>query len=119
MAIFGSKKVAEKKTGGPQAGKAGSVGVDTAVIHRPRLTEKAANLSVQNVYTFDVTQGATKHDVMRAVRTLYNVSPVKVNVVNTKGKTVSLRTRRGTGTKNNLRKAYVYLKKGDTIDFAA
>lgn len=90
-----------------------------ATIHRPRLTEKAANLSSQNVYTFDIAQDATKHDVVRAVQSLYKVTPVKVNVVNTKGKSVTLRTRRGKGTQNNTRKAYVYLKKGDVIDFAA
>lgn len=113
MAIFGSKKKeanAEKVT--PTTAAA-------SVIRRPRLTEKAANLSSLNVYTFDIAQGATKHDVLRAVVGLYKVTPVKVHVVNTKGKSVSLRTRRGTGTTNRLRKAYVYLKKGDTIDFAA
>lgn len=112
MAIFGTKK-AEKKSekGAPASAK--------NVIQRPRLTEKAANLSSSNVYTFDVVQGASKHDVVRAIESLYKVSPVKVNVVNTKGKQVALRTRRGKGTKNNARKAYVYLKQGDTIDFAA
>ena len=91
----------------------------TSIIRRPRLTEKAANLSSSNVYTFDIEAGASKHDVARAVSALYKVTPTKVNVVNTKGKKVALRTRRGTGTKNSNRKAYVYLKKGDTIDFAA
>ena len=89
------------------------------IIHRPRLTEKAANLSSANVFTFEVAPGATKHDVMRAVTALYKVQPVKVHILNVKGKKVALRTRRGVGVKNNSRKAYVYLKKGDTIDFAA
>ena len=116
MAIFGSKK-GETKVSAPKA--KGVSAIDTSVIRRPRLTEKAANLSSANVYTFEVAHGASKHDVARAVVTLYKVTPVKVNVVNTMGKKVSLRTRRGQGTKNHMRKAYVFLKKGDTIDFAA
>lgn len=114
MAIFGSKKTVEKKAVAPSV----RAGVST-VIRRPRLTEKAANLSSLNVYTFDVVPGASKQDVARAILSLYKVTPAKINVVNTKGKDVSLRTRRGKGTQNSTRKAYVYLKKGDTIDFAA
>lgn len=125
MALFGSKKKEVKvdKEGAPRGEqrvqKNESTPVSASIIRRPRLTEKAANLSSLNVYTFDVVQDATKHDVARAVLHLYKVSPVKVNVVNAKGKSVSLRTRRGTGVQNRMRKAYVYLKKGDTIDFAA
>lgn len=135
MALFGSKKTAKKaapgglkdvmETIGGASGvaakkKATPVVVDVkSAIHRPRLTEKAANLSTGNVFTFEIAAGATKHDVMRSVTALYKVKPVKVNIVNVKGKKVALRTRRGMGVKNNSRKAYVYLKKGDTIDFAA
>lgn len=135
MAIFGSKKAGAKKAAAPSGlgdvmktiGSASGVEstkkspvVNTkTVIHRPRLTEKAANLSSANVYTFDIDQGATKHDVVRSIVALYKVKPVKVNVVNVAGKKMALRTRRGTGTRNNTKKAYVYLKKGDSIDFAA
>ena len=146
MALFGSKKNTAKKIT-PRAGTAAAkvasgnggladvmktisqgskkasnlpvvVGLKQ-VIRRPRITEKAANMTVQNVYTFDITQGASKHDVVRAVKALYKVTPIRVNVVNTKGKKVALRTRRGWGQKNNNRKAYVYLKAGDKIDFAS
>ena len=133
MAIFGSKKTGTKKAAAPgglsdvvktvSSGAGGKklpvvAGVSN-VIRRPRLTEKAANLSSLNIYTFDVVPGASKQDVARALLSLYKVTPAKINVVNTKGKDVSLRTRRGKGTQNKTRKAYVYLKKGDTIDFAA
>ncbi|MEK7063662.1 MAG: 50S ribosomal protein L23 [Patescibacteria group bacterium] len=88
------------------------------IIRRPRVTEKAANLTTNNVFTFDVMPGASKHDIVRAIKALYKVTPRKVAVVNTIGKKVSLRTRRGFGVKNAARKAYVYLKAGDKIDFA-
>ena len=138
MGFFGSKKAPAKKAATRDSAPGGLADVmktiqtgtkkSTAlpivsglrqVLKRPRITEKAANLTTQNVYTFDVVQGASKHDVLRAVQALYKVTPVRVNVVNTPGKRVSLRTRRGYGTKNNLRKAYIYLKEGDKIDFAS
>lgn len=137
MAIFGSKKKAPAKKAKAPEGlgdvmKTISEGAGAStkkklpvvsgvpnVIRRPRLTEKAANLLSSNVYTFDVVPGASKHDIVRALKTLYKVTPKKVSVVNTKGKKVYLRTRRGFGTRNNTRKAYVYLKEGDKIDFAA
>ena len=137
MALFGSKKAAPKKVTakaasgladvvktvekGTKGKKSDSVAVAglRQVIRRPRLTEKAANMTTQDVYTFDVTPDAAKHDIVKAIKALYKVTPVKVNVVNVKGKKVSLKTRRGFGVKNNIRKAYVYLKKGDKIDFAS
>lgn len=125
MAIFGSKKKKTEKTASDAAPEvapkksAPVIGEFRSVIRRPRLTEKAANLTVGNVYTFEIEPGASKHDVARAVKALYKVTPKKIAVVNTKGKRVSLRTRRGMGRKSASRKAYVYLKAGDKIDFAA
>jgi large subunit ribosomal protein L23 len=98
---------------------AASLGMYGSVIIKPRITEKTANLSAGNVFTFEIASGATKHDVMRAIAALYKVQPTKVNIVTTAGKKVSLRTRRGFGTTASVRKAYVFLKQGDTIDFAA
>ncbi len=89
------------------------------VLKKPRVTEKSANQSANNVYTFEVMPGATKHDIMRSILTLYKVKPVKVTVMNVKGQKVSLRTRRGSGMTNSYRKASVYLKEGDVIDFAS
>lgn len=88
------------------------------VIIRPRVTEKAANLTTANVYTFDIRANATKLDVVAAVKALYKVTPIKVNVVNVIGKRVSLRRRRGFGKTASSRKAYVYLKKGEEIRFS-
>ncbi len=88
------------------------------VILRPRITEKAANLTTGNVYTFDIRQQATKKDVAAAIKALYKVTPLKVHVVNTPAKRVRLRKRRGFGKTTASRKAYVYLKKGEEIQFA-
>lgn len=87
-----------------------------AVIVRPHLTEKAMVKSEQNVFTFEVRRDASKFQVRDAIKALYNVTPMKVNIVNKKP---ALRLK---GSQNRMvkvpgvKKAYVYLKKGDTIN---
>lgn len=90
-----------------------------SVLTRPRITEKSAQATARGVYTFEVSMRSTKSGIKEAVRTLYGVTPVKINIVKTAGKRVRMRTRRGYGTKSAVKKAYVYLKKGDKIEFAS
>ncbi|MFW6210149.1 MAG: uL23 family ribosomal protein [Patescibacteria group bacterium] len=88
----------------------------SAIIVRPRITEKAVTKSEQNVHTFLVRREATKHHVRAAIKALYNVTPVKVNIVNKRPTTAVSRLR---GTAKHVpgqKKAYVYLKEGDTIN---
>lgn len=107
--------VKEKSTPAPKA-KAGAAGRNHgAVITRPYITEKAAMLSEQNAYTFEVRPGANKTEVAKAVKDVYGVVPVKVRVVNLPAKSVFSRGK--AGSKSGKRKAIVYLKKGDTIEF--
>jgi large subunit ribosomal protein L23 len=86
------------------------------VIVGPRITEKSVRQGDRNVYTFNVARTATKFSVRDAVKALYSVTPVKVNIVNKAPAT------RLSGSKNRMvkvagyKKAYVYLKKGDTIN---
>lgn len=85
------------------------------IIKNPRITEKAAHVADDNVYTFDVYPGATKTEVAKAIKEIYKVTPTKVNVVAIPRKAVY---RKNTlGVKGGGRKAYVYLKKGDKIEF--
>lgn len=68
------------------------------------------------VYTFDIADGATKRDVMAAVRAVYKVTPRKVAVVPVPSKARrSMRTGMRGASKGG-RKAYVYLKKGETMN---
>jgi ribosomal protein L23 len=113
MAIFGNKK----NTGSVQDVKDERGKLSTALL-APWLSEKALIQTEKSVYTFHIPKEATKRDVELAVKKIYNVTPVKVNVVNLPAKKVTLRTRRGYGMRSARRKAYVYLKKGDTIQFA-
>lgn len=85
-----------------------------AAIVRPRITEKATQVAMGNVYTFTIDPKATKTEVKEAIVKLYKVTPVKVNVVKIRARNVFVRGKRGTTAGG--RKAYVYLKKGDKIE---
>ena len=87
------------------------------IILRPRITEKTGIMNeTSNVYTFEVVKSATKHTVEKAITALYKVNPVKVRIVNLPAKKVFVRGKNG--SKSAVKKALVYLKKGDKIEFA-
>lgn len=127
MGLFGSKKKEEKKKESPKAAVSvepkkaaqatAALGVMDVLV-RPRVTEKAATMTSRNVYTFDVRKTATKKQVASAVKALYKVTPVKVNIVNIPAKRVSMRRKRGYGRVAAFKKAYVFLKDGESITFA-
>ena len=88
------------------------------VLKHARITEKASMHQSEGVYTFDVMEGATKREIMQAVFALYKVTPRMVRVVRVPSK-VRRSARTGKmGVKRGGRKAYVFLKKGETITIA-
>jgi large subunit ribosomal protein L23 len=87
-----------------------------AVLVKPLITEKAVMQNDNGVYTFMVSKDATKYSVSDAVTALYKVTPVKVNIVNKKPSTKMSRSRGRAVSVAGYKKAYVYLKKGDTIN---
>ena len=89
--------------------------MNTQIIKNPRITEKASFNAEQNVYTFDISQSANKTEIKKAIFALYKVHPVKVNVLTVpKKKTMSKGI---AGVRGGGRKALVYLKKEDKIEF--
>jgi large subunit ribosomal protein L23 len=90
----------------------------SSVLKSPRITEKGAVISgLNNVYPFNISVDANKKDVIDAIKLIYKVTPVKVAVVTIRSKTVVSRRNGKKGTKSGGKKAYVYLKKGDKIEF--
>lgn len=88
----------------------------TKIIVRPRITEKAAGQAEnQNIFVFEVHKNATKDGVKKAIRELFNVSPVKVNITKLPSKNIVSRGKKGRTP--SVVKAYVYLKKEDKIEF--
>ena len=85
------------------------------IIKNPRVTEKASNMNGQNVYIFDIAKSANKMEIKKAVFALYKVRPVKVNVLNIPRKTIVSKGK--VGVRGGGRKAVVYLKEGDKIEF--
>ena len=89
----------------------------TSIIKNPRITEKATLLLESACYTFDIEKGATKNEIIKAVKEMYKVTPRAVRTVAVTSKKVMPRGRRNkVGYTTAGRKAYVYLKKGDKIE---
>lgn len=117
MALF-SKKQDKKETKEVAVVAAPMVHDYAYVLRNPRITEKATMHSMQGVYVFDVSLRATKRDIVRAVNEIYKVQPRKVHIATVPSKNVrSVRTGKR-GVKSGGKKAYVYLKKGETITIA-
>ncbi len=120
MGLFGTKKTdAPTKDVVAAKPKAAvkSMPIDTAsALIKPRITEKAALLLEKNVYTFEIPKGASKYDVRDAVKSLYKVTPVQIRIVNRQPRHAMSKMKGRSVMTHGLRKAYVYLKKGDRID---
>jgi large subunit ribosomal protein L23 len=87
----------------------------STILKRPRVTEKAAILVENNAYTFEVASNATKTEVRAAIKAMYKVTPVQINMTAGTSKTVTRKGKEGVKTTN--KKAVVHLKKGDKIEF--
>lgn len=119
MALF-SQKTTKKTASTPKKEKKDNAASASSrdlssVLHAPRVTEKAMRGSEKNVYVFEVARSATKFDVRDAVKQFFNVTPVKVNIVNKSPRQFKSATTRRLKTEHGMKKAYVYLKKGDSI----
>lgn len=85
------------------------------ILKHPRITEKATNGIENGVYVFDVVPDANKKQIKEAIKLVYNVEPIKVSVTTIRRKSVRNSRTGIKGVKSGGKKAYVYLKKGDTI----
>ena len=89
-----------------------------SVLISPRITEKAAvGADSVGVYAFNVGMSANKKEIAAAVKELFKVTPVSIRVVAVPSKAVASRRSRVIGHTARAKKAYVTLKKGDTIEF--
>jgi len=85
------------------------------IIKNPRVTEKASFAQEQNIYTFDISSGANKTEIKKAIFTLYKIKPIRVNVLKIPRKNIISKGK--AGVRGGGKKALVYLKKGDKIEF--
>jgi large subunit ribosomal protein L23 len=84
------------------------------VIRKPIITEKATMASENNAVVFEVDIAANKPMIKEAVETLFGVKVKAVNTTITKGKVKRFRGQ--LGKRKDVKKAYVTLEEGNTID---
>ena len=84
------------------------------VIRKPIVTEKATMASENGAVVFEVSIDSNKPLIKEAVETLFGVKVKAVNTMVTKGK--QKRFRGMLGKRRDVKKAYVTLEEGNTID---
>ncbi|MCL7464602.1 50S ribosomal protein L23 [Phaeovulum sp. NW3] len=84
------------------------------VIVKPIITEKATMASENGAVVFQVAKDANKPQIKEAVEALFGVKVKAVNTTITKGKVKRFRGQ--LGTRSDVKKAYVTLEDGNTID---
>jgi len=84
------------------------------LIRAPVITEKATMLTERNQVVFRVATDATKLEIKAAVETLFGVKVTGVNTLVQKGKTKRFKGR--PGVRSDVKKAYVQLAEGQSID---
>jgi large subunit ribosomal protein L23 len=88
------------------------------VLLAPQISEKSTFVADKNKqFVFRVALDATKPEIKAAVELLFKVEVNQVQVVNVGGK--EKRFGRFTGRRKHWKKAYVCLKPGHDINFAA
>jgi large subunit ribosomal protein L23 len=84
------------------------------VIRKPIITEKSTMASENGAVVFEVAIDANKPQIKEAVEELFGVKVKAVNTTITKGKTKRFRGQMG--KRKDVKKAYVTLEEGNTID---
>ena len=84
------------------------------VIVAPVITEKSTRVSENNQVVFKVRLDADKAEIKDAVQNIFGVKVTAVNTLVQKGKTKRFRGR--PGKRNDVKKAFVTLAEGQSID---
>jgi large subunit ribosomal protein L23 len=84
------------------------------VIRKPIITEKSTMASEAGAVVFEVAMDSTKPQIKAAVEGLFGVKVKAVNTSITKGKVKRFRGQMG--KRKDVKKAYVTLEEGNTID---
>lgn len=88
------------------------------ILVRPLVTEKTTKVAeAGNWLTFEVAADATKPEIKEAVERLYGVEIERVNTLIQKGKARGFKGI--SGRRSNVKKAFIQLKSGQSIDLMA
>ena len=83
------------------------------IIMKPLVTEKVSGLGALNKYVFAVAKNTNKIEIAKAIKEIYGLKPVSVNVIRLSGK--KARYGRISGRRKDWKKAIITLPKGQTI----
>jgi len=87
---------------------------DIFLVKHPWITDKSADASALGKYAFRVDPKATKPEIRKAIKEIYKVDVVAVNIINRPPK---MKLFRGVaGARGAYKKAIVTLKEGQKID---
>lgn len=85
---------------------------------KPLVTEKTTKIAeAGNWLSFEVLADATKPEIKEAVQRLYGVDVLRVNTLVQKGKARGFR--QTAGQRSDVKKAFIKLKDGQSIDLSA
>ncbi len=82
---------------------------------KPHITEQSNLLAQKNIYTFRVRPSANKTSIKKAIKEMYGFEPLKISIINMPEKKRKVRGK--TGIKSGFKKANIYLKEGEKIEF--
>lgn len=112
MAIFNQKKKTKEKKGSVVTG--GVEQIAWKVFVGSHISEKATELVKKNRYIFKVTDDSNKGQIKKAIKELYGVDALSVNIINIPRK--EKRLGKYKGWKKAFKKAIIEVKEGQRID---
>lgn len=89
-----------------------------SIIKKPIVTEKAMRNNEKGQYVFSVDPNANKIEIKKAIEQLFEVNVISIRTANIKGKVRTRFTKKGLmhGTTPKVKKAFITLKEGQSID---
>ncbi|QJC28237.1 50S ribosomal protein L23 [Enterobacteriaceae endosymbiont of Plateumaris braccata] len=86
------------------------------ILESPHVSEKSSlAIEKRNTFTIKVLKKATKKDIKTAIQKIFNIKVKNINTLIVKGKTKKNKNYKY--HRNNWKKAYISLQKGQNIDF--
>lgn len=91
------------------------------IIRKPLITEKAMKMGEKRQYVFRVDPRSNKIEIRKEIEKMFEVNVESIRTCRIKGKVKARLTRRGymKGSTALVKKAYVTLKEGQSIDIVS
>jgi len=111
--LYGTTETGKIKAAVKSGEKKAAFGNAYKIIMKPLVTEKVSGLGALNKYVFAIAKNTNKIEVAKAIKEIYGIKPVGVNVIRMSGK--KARYGRISGQRKDWKKAIITLPKDQTI----